>query len=185
MIDNTLAIVEANEMAHSPASNPEVFALLVADIYDAAGVLRRYGERTALSAGQTQARWQVLSVVSEGEWTVPRAADRLGTSRQAVQRIANELVGDGLALFIENSRRRRSPFVVLTPAGRGVLATITEQAQDSNRQLFAKLGDLDLDAVRSTLRQLTSLVRSTLKRDDPQRGSSGSGASGLMMESTQ
>ena len=72
--------------------DPDAFALLVADIFEAAGALRRDGEGIASSAGQTQARWQLLSVVAAGDWTVPMAADRLGTSRQAVQRIANELV---------------------------------------------------------------------------------------------
>jgi hypothetical protein len=64
---------------------PDRFALLVADVYDAAGVLRRLGERIAATEGQTQARWQVLSVMPEGTWTVPMAADRLVTRRQAVQ----------------------------------------------------------------------------------------------------
>jgi hypothetical protein len=45
---------------------------------------------------RTQARWQLLSVMSAGDWTVPMAADRLGTSRQAVQRIANERAGTAL-----------------------------------------------------------------------------------------
>ena len=51
----------------------DAFALLVADVYDAAGVLRRLGEQTAATEGQTQARWQVLSVISDGDWTVPMA----------------------------------------------------------------------------------------------------------------
>ncbi len=112
------------------------FALLVADFFDAAGVLRRYGERIASSAGQTQARWQVLSVVSVGDWTVPMAADRLGTSRQAVQRIANELVDDGLAAFVENPRHRRSPFLRLTEKGKRSLATITDLAAPATRSCF-------------------------------------------------
>src|SRR5271155_3223584 len=92
----------------------DAFALLVADVYDTAGVLRRQGEQTAGTEGQTQARWQVLSVISDGDWTVPMAADRLGTSRQAVQRIGNELVDEGLAAFDENPRNQRSPFLRLT-----------------------------------------------------------------------
>ena len=47
----------------------------------------------------SRARLQVLNMVSDGDWTVPMAADRLGTSRQAVQRIANELAYEGLAAF--------------------------------------------------------------------------------------
>ena len=113
------------------ASNLDAFALLVADVFDAAGVLRRFGERIAAAAGQTQARWQLMSVVSVGDWTVPMAADRLGTSRQAVQRIANELVDDGLAVFVDNPRHQRSAFVRLTADGTRVLRAMTDQAQRS------------------------------------------------------
>ena len=83
-------------MVRRPTMTHDAFALFVADVYDTAGVLRRYGELVAGEAGQTQARWQLMNVVSEGNWTVPMAADRLGTSRQAVQRIANELLDEGL-----------------------------------------------------------------------------------------
>lgn len=150
-------------MSHPSARDFEAFALVVADIFDAAGVLRRDGERSASSAGQTQARWQLMSVVSAGEWTVPMAADRLGTSRQAVQRIANELVDDGLAAFVDNPRHRRSPFLCLTDDGRRVLAAITGQAERRHQALLAKLDTVDLVEIRAGLRRLTAAVRSELE----------------------
>jgi DNA-binding MarR family transcriptional regulator len=149
-------------MSRTSNREPDAFALLVADVFDTAGVLRRYGERIAASAGQTQARWQLLSVVSVGAWTVPMAADRLGISRQAVQRIANELVAEELAVFEENPRHRRSPFVRLTISGEQVLVAITEQAERSHRALAVELGALNLVDVRSTLQNLTAAVRSEL-----------------------
>jgi DNA-binding MarR family transcriptional regulator len=142
--------------------DPEAFALLVADVFDTAGVLRRYGERIASSNGQTQARWQLLTVVSGGDWTVPKAADRLGVSRQAVQRIANDLVTDDLAVFEANPHHHRSPFLRLTANGEQALAAITEQAQRSHGALAAKLGTLDLVEVRSALQDLTATLRSEL-----------------------
>jgi DNA-binding MarR family transcriptional regulator len=143
-------------------TNDDAFALFVADIYDIAGVLRRYGELVAGEAGQTQARWQLMSVVSEGDWTVPVAAERLGTSRQAVQRIANELVDEGLATFTENPRHRRSPFVHLTSRGVRTLTRITAAARRRERALHARLAALDLDAARSVVREVATIVRSQL-----------------------
>lgn len=137
--------------------------MAVADIFDAAGVLRRDGERTASSAGQTQARWQLMSVVSDGDWTVPMAADRLGTSRQAVQRIASELVDDGLAAWVDNPRHRRSSFLRLTDEGGRVLDAITRQARRRHQLLLTKLDGVDLVELRAGLRQLTAAVRSVLK----------------------
>lgn len=148
------------------STRADTFALLIADVFDAAGVLRRLGERTASTEGQTQARWQVLSVISEGDWTVPMAADRLGTSRQAVQRIANELVDDGLTSFEDNPRHRRSPFLRLTPDGRGTLGAITKRARERNGVLLTDLPGVDLDVVREALHRLTTSVRAHLD-DEP------------------
>lgn len=145
-----------------PARNPGELALLAADVFEAAGVLRRHGERTAATAGQTQARWQLLSVVSDGDWTVPAAADRLGTSRQAVQRIANELVEDGLAAFEGNPRHRRSPFLRLTDDGRRALAAISVKARLESQAILSRPDGLDVALIRSGLRQLTSAVRARL-----------------------
>lgn len=68
-------------------------ALLAADVYELAGLLRQAGEEIAAVQGQTQARWQLLSVVSDPPLSIPQAARRLGISRQAVQRVANDLQG--------------------------------------------------------------------------------------------
>jgi DNA-binding MarR family transcriptional regulator len=148
-----------------PTGDPDELAQLAADVFEAAGVLRRRGERTAAAAGQTQARWQLLSVVSDGDWTVPAAADRLGTSRQAVQRIANDLVGDGLAAFDDNPKHRRSPFLRLSENGRRALAAISANARLENHAILSGLDGLDLARIRADLRRLTSAVRSRL--DDP------------------
>lgn len=150
-------------MSQPSAQEFDAFAMAVADIFDAAGVLRRDGERIASSAGQTQARWQLMSVVSDGDWTVPMAADRLGTSRQAVQRIASELVDDGLAAWVDNPRHRRSSFLRLTDEGGRVLDAITRQAQRRHQALLAELDGVDLVGVRAGLRSLTAAVRSVLE----------------------
>ena len=76
--------------------NADHLALLVADIFEAAGALREHGDQIAGRVGQSQARWQVLSVFSEGDWTVATAARRLGVTRQSEQRIADLLVADVL-----------------------------------------------------------------------------------------
>ena len=142
-------------------------ALLVADVYETAGAARRWGERLAAASGQTQARWQLLSVISDGDWTVPGAADRLGTSRQAVQRITNELVADGLVELEDNPRHRRSPFVKPTPAGRHALEAINAQAERRHRAIAAELGDVDVAALRRTLRRFTDVVKRDVETDDP------------------
>ncbi|MBI2701918.1 MULTISPECIES: MarR family winged helix-turn-helix transcriptional regulator [Mycobacterium] len=134
-------------------------ALLVADIYEAAGALRKSGDAVAKTEGQTQARWQLLSAISDDGTSVPRAARRLGVSRQGVQRIANNLVDDGLAQWKPNPDHRSSPLLRLTDAGERALAAITARASAAHRAFTADIAAEDIQAARNVLQRLTAAVR--------------------------
>ena len=134
---------------------PDEMALLVADVYEFAGLLRRSGEAIAAAEGQTQARWQFLSVISDGALTVPQAARRLGVTRQAVQRIANELVHDGLVDSRTNPDHQTSALVSLTDHGRSVLARISKLAAVENQRLTQTVG---VEIVSDTRRRVRTLI---------------------------
>ncbi|WP_030728708.1 MarR family winged helix-turn-helix transcriptional regulator [Streptomyces sp. NRRL S-237] len=137
---------------------PDEMALLVADVFEAAGVLRRSGEAIAATEGQTQARWQLLSVVSEEPLTVARAARRLGIARQGVQRVANDLVREDLAVFRPNPDHRGSPLLALTPHGRRVLDKITRRATEVHRTLAADIPVDEIIRARALLHRLVERV---------------------------
>jgi DNA-binding MarR family transcriptional regulator len=134
-------------------------ALLVADVFEAAGLLRRSGEAVASAEGQTQARWQLLSVVSEEALPVARAARRLGITRQGVQRVANDIVREGMAEFRPNPDHRGSPLLALTPLGRRTLEKITARAAEVHRDLTADIPQDDIAAARRLLRRLNEQLR--------------------------
>jgi DNA-binding MarR family transcriptional regulator len=138
---------------------PNEMALLVADVYELAGLLRRSGEVTAATQDQTQARWQLLSVICDEALTVPQSARRLGVTRQGVQRIANDLISAGLAEFQSNPDHRTSPLLALTGDGRAVLEAITERAALTNARLADTLGPGALQATREGLRRLILELR--------------------------
>jgi DNA-binding MarR family transcriptional regulator len=52
-----------------------------------------------------------------GPLTVPQIAQMRPTSRQRMQRLADELAAEGLVRFIDNPKHRRSKLVRLTPKG--------------------------------------------------------------------
>jgi DNA-binding MarR family transcriptional regulator len=134
-------------------------ALLIADVYELAGALRDAGEQLAAAASQTQARWQQLTVISDGTWTVPQAARRLGVSRQAVQRVADLLVADGLARYDTNPGHRRSPHVRLTDHGEQALAAITETSAEWRQRVAEGLSAPELREIRARLEQISAGVR--------------------------
>ncbi|WP_030771279.1 MULTISPECIES: MarR family winged helix-turn-helix transcriptional regulator [unclassified Streptomyces] len=137
---------------------PDEMALLVADVFEAAGLLRRSGEAIAATEGQTQARWQLLSAVSEEPLTVAQAARRLGIARQGVQRVANDLVREDLAAFRPNPDHRGSPLLALTPHGHHVLERITVRAADVHRALTADIPGEEIARARALLHRVIEQV---------------------------
>ena len=139
----------------------DAYALLVADVFQAAGEMRRHGEAIAQQAEQTQARWQVMSVISDGDWTVSDVARRLGVTRQGVQRIADELVADGLGAYADNPRHRRSAFLRLTAKGEGALAKITAVARRHNQKITKLFSSEELARTRELLRRIIRVLETT------------------------
>lgn len=138
---------------------PIGIAPLVADVFELAGLLRRSGEAVAAGEGQTQARWQLLSVVSDQALTVPQAARRLGVTRQGVQRVANDLIAAGLAERRPNPDHRASPLLAPTDNGRLVLRAITERATVVNSRLAEAVEPATLQATRDGLQRLIAALK--------------------------
>lgn len=140
-------------------ADPSDVARLVAAVFETAGALRQLGEQEAATAGQTQARWQVLSVVSDGEWTVPRTARRLGITRQSAQRTVEVLAADDLIRLAPNPDHARSPLLRLTRSGHEALSRIDEVADSWHRRVAPQLSAADLRATQATLDLLLDEAR--------------------------
>lgn len=136
------------------ADLPTAYRLLVADVYDVAGRSRRTSEALAGAEGQTVARWHLMSVISDEPRSVAAAARRLGLARQSVQRVADQLLADGLAVSSPDPADARAPQLELTPAGRRVLDRLVERAdRQRDAQLTAAgLTARELDEARRVLR---------------------------------
>jgi DNA-binding MarR family transcriptional regulator len=134
-------------------------ASFIADVLELAGLFRQAADHIARQAGVTQTLWYALSVFSARPLTVSQAARRLGTSRQAVQRSANELVSRGLAATEPNPDHRASPFIVLTPKGRDTLSRISQIAMESRTQWFSDRDAPSLRAAHLEVRRLRDALR--------------------------
>jgi len=104
-----------------------------------------------------------MSVVSEEELTVAAVARRLGLSRQAVQRVANDLRDVGYLESRANPGDGRAPLFSLTPRGRDVLTRLWNFSHQSRAQLLAKSGldREDLQRARGTLQRLLQAYAGT------------------------
>jgi DNA-binding MarR family transcriptional regulator len=132
---------------------------LVADVFELAGALRRDGEAIAKLAGQTQARWQVMWIAATGQLTVAMIARRLGLARQSVQRVADEIVAQGLASFEPNPDHQRSPLLILTSAGQAVLDAINDRSRQRNVRNATIIGEDGITELRRLLGRYRDALR--------------------------
>lgn len=97
---------------------------LVLEVFRINGRLLAAGDRLVADVGLTSARWQVLGAIhyAEEPQTVSWLARSMGLTRQAVQRIVNELEKDGLVSFKANPAHRRAQLVMMTRKGQAVYA---------------------------------------------------------------
>lgn len=135
--------------------------LLIAEVYELAGESRRSSETQTRELGQTAARWNVLSVVSDGPRTVASAARRLGLARQSVQRVVDDLVAAGQLERRGNPDHARAPLIALTPQGQATLDALVQRS-DAGRQGMLERAELrqdELDHARGVLRKLLAALQ--------------------------
>ncbi len=105
-------------------------------------------------AGLTAARWQVLGTLMWGDMTVSAVAREMGLSRQAVQRIANILVGEGMIVFIDNPNDKRAKLASATSAGRNAINSLSERQHVWANHLAKDLDAVDIENAVSTMQKI-------------------------------
>ena len=104
----------------------------------------------------TSARWQVLGALfyANTPLTVPEIAYDMGLSRQAVQRLVNEMRTDGLLATIENINHKRSKRIELTEHGKNIF----DRAMERQTQWAEFLANgLDKNDLNTALKVMTLL----------------------------
>ncbi|MFE9813608.1 MarR family winged helix-turn-helix transcriptional regulator [Streptomyces sp. NPDC005773] len=113
-------------------------------------------EKLAAPAGLTAAWWQVLGAVITEPLPVSGIARSMGITRQAVQRIADLLVGKGLAEYLPNPAHRRAKLLRPTEEGRAAMSRINPGHAEFAARLARELGD---EGFTETVRVLERLTR--------------------------
>ena len=138
---------------------PQANALtdLILEVFRLNGQLLFAGDLLTEPLGLTSARWQVLGAIDIAgcPLSVAQIARRIGSSRQGVQRIANDLDRLGFISFNINPDHARAKLVVPTAKGRAALKKIDViQARWSN----GLASGLDVDRLTDAADLLGTLV---------------------------
>jgi DNA-binding MarR family transcriptional regulator len=112
---------------------------LVDQVVRLSGRLAIARKMTTRGAGLRPADWLILTSIcrSKNHVTVAQIARGLGHSRQGVQRVANELVEQGLASLVDNPQDRRAKFLVATEQGHRMFELAALEARDWAASLSA------------------------------------------------
>ena len=132
------------------------FTRLILEVFRFNGQVLAAGDALCRDLGLSSARWQVMGAIDESALPVAHIARNMGLTRQGVQRIANELAGEGFVVFEDNPHHRRAKLLRLTGKGRSALDEISRrQAEWSSRiaRGFAA------DAVNAAAEVVTALRR--------------------------
>ncbi len=129
---------------------------LMVEVFRLNGRLLAAGDALVGDLGLTSARWQVLGAVALARAPLPVAhiARNMGLTRQAVQRLANEMERDDLVRFAPNPHHRRAKLVHLTPRGQAAFEAAMKRHTPWANALARGLGAKRIEKALETLRVL-------------------------------
>jgi DNA-binding MarR family transcriptional regulator len=123
--------------------------------------IRAVGQKTGLITSWGGGAFGFMrSLALIGPLTVPQIAQMRPTSRQRMQRLADELAAEGLVEFIDNPKHQRSKLVRLTPKGDRRYGTMDARFLAIASTLGADLSEQDIRGTGEILRRLSEEVKS-------------------------
>jgi DNA-binding MarR family transcriptional regulator len=129
---------------------------LVLETFRLNGRLLLTGDALVADLGLTSARWQVLGAMalSAVPLSVAQIARNMGLTRQAVQRLANEMQDDGLVRFAPNPHHQRAKLVLLTATGKTAFAAVMKRQRAWATELGRGLGATQVETAAVMLRTI-------------------------------
>src|ERR687897_578350 len=158
---NWMATVRQGKAASQIATGKgEAISDLILEVAQFFFRIRALGQRTGLITswgGGAFGFMRSLAVI--GPLTVPQIAQMRPTSRQRMQRLADELAADGLVEFIDNPRHRRSKLVRLTPKGDVQYRELNDQFLSISSTIGVALSEADIRNTIEIVRHLSDDVK--------------------------
>ena len=142
------------------AGKPEAIADLMLEVAQFFFRMRAIGQRTGLITSWGGGAFGFMrSLALLGPLTVPQIAQMRPTSRQRMQRLADELADEGLVKFVDNPKHRRSKLVRLTPKGEARYRELSARLLSIASTMAGALGEADIRKATEIVRQLSEDVK--------------------------
>jgi DNA-binding MarR family transcriptional regulator len=150
----------------------EALTELVLEVFRLNGRLLTSGDRLVADMGLTSARWQVLGAIALAGNRLPVAhiARNMGLTRQAVQRVVNELAAAGFVDFGPNPYHRRAHLVVLTAQGSNAYRAVMHRQVPWASRLAQGLDEHEIRLATRVLRTLVQRLEPSSADGPPPHG---------------
>ena len=149
-----------------PARKAEAIAELMLEVAQCFFRIRAAGQRSGLITSWGGGAFGFMrSLEMLGPLTVPQIAEMRPTSRQRMQRLADELAADGLVEFIDNPQHRRSKLVQLTRKGAARYREMSVQFLAMASSVGSELSEIEIRKTAAVVRQLSADVTARLSRE--------------------
>ena len=146
-------------------SRAEAVAELMLEVAQCFFRIRAVGQKTGLITSWGGGAFGFMrSLALFGPLTVPQIAQMRPTSRQRMQRLADELAAEGLVEFIDNPKHRRSKLVRLTRKGDARYRELNARLLAIASTLGVALGEADIRKTSAIVRQLSDDVKARSER---------------------
>lgn len=129
---------------------------LIIEVFRLNGDLLAAGDTLVGDLGLTSARWQVLGAIAHSPVPLPVAhlARNMGLTRQAVQRVADEMRQDGLVRLDPNPHHQRAMLVTMTGEGEAAYRAASSRQERWADDLASGLSFETIEAAGILLREL-------------------------------
>src|SRR5262245_37609614 len=135
----------------------EAIAELMLEVAQCFFKIRALGQKAGLITSWGGGAFGFMrSLALLGPLTVPQVAQMRPTSRQRMQRLADELAAEKLVEFIDNPKHQRSKLVQLTPKG-------DARYREMNSRLLAIASTMGVDLSQDDIRKTSEIVRQLSK----------------------
>ncbi|SEC26256.1 DNA-binding transcriptional regulator, MarR family [Rhizobiales bacterium GAS188] len=146
-------------------SKGEAIAELMLEVAQFFFRIRAVGQKTGFITNWGGGAFGFMrSLALLGPLTVPQIAQMRPTSRQRMQRLADELAAEGLVEFIDNPKHRRSKLVQLTPKGDTRYRELNARFLAIASTLGVGLSEGDVGRTREVVQRLSDEVKGRSER---------------------
>jgi DNA-binding MarR family transcriptional regulator len=138
----------------------EAVAELMLEVAQCFFRIRAIGQKTGLITSWGGGAFGFMrSLALLGPLTVPQIAQMRPTSRQRMQRLADELAAEGLVRFIDNPKHQRSKLVQLTPKGDARYCALSARFLSIASTMGVTLSEPDIRKTTEIIRDLSNDVK--------------------------